>query len=70
MRTQRCAVMMACIQGGISDEFVETETTPATSSITRPAHLNSTRAQIAQGVEGAEHVDKDFVNHSQSRKPR
>ena len=33
---------MACIQGAISDELVETETTPATSSMTRPAHLKST----------------------------
>src|ERR1017187_5895997 len=42
MRTHRCEVMMACIQGAISDELVETETTPATSSMTRPAHLKST----------------------------
>ena len=62
MRTHRCEVIIACIQGAISDELVETETTPATSSITRPGPLKEYRAQIAQGVEQAKDVDENFVD--------
>ena len=66
MRTHRCEVTMACIQGDISEEFVETETTAATSNITRPAHLKRTVPRSRRVWNNAKDVNKNFVDHQES----